>query len=204
MRTVNPEQHARKRAKILAAAAGEFATNGVDGTSTAGICRRAGIGSGTLFHYFDSKRAIFHALFSDDVARNAEICARALDTTPASAGLDLLVEHFAADLANPLTPGLAAAAVLQANRDVEFARLLIADAERTHHTLSTLLTRMADEGHQLALPARRAARWIQQLIDTSYLMSDGPEFDPAVQYRELRQVIAWLTGRDQRSTRPGE
>jgi AcrR family transcriptional regulator len=196
MRTVNPEQHARKRARILAAAAQEFATNGVDGTSTAGICRRAGIGSGTLFHYFATKRDIFQALFGDDLARNTEICAQALETTPPEAGLDLLVDHFAADLADPLTPGLAAAAVLQANRDTRFAQLLITDAERTHQTLTTLLARMADGGHRLVFPADRAARWIQHLIDTAYLMSDDPDFDPAVQHRELRQVIAWLTGRE--------
>ncbi|CAM00898.1 TetR family transcriptional regulator [Saccharopolyspora erythraea NRRL 2338] len=194
MRTVNPEQHARKRAKILQAAAEEFAVNGVDGTSTAGICRRAGIGSGTLFHYFPTKRDIVHALFRDDLARNAEVHPRVL-RADAEQGFDLLVGHLLAELANPLTPGLAATAVLQANRDPEFAEILTTDTERTHEVLTGLLRRMADDGgYRLALPADRLARWIQKLVDAAYLMAGDPGFDAEVESAELRRVIARLVG----------
>jgi AcrR family transcriptional regulator len=196
MRTVNPEQHARKRARILEAAAAEFAAHGVDGTSTAGICRRAGIGSGTLFHYFPTKRDIFHALFSDDVARNAEIREQALAAEQPGAGLDMLVEHLIADLADPLVPGLMAAALIQMNRDDEFAQLISVDEHRTRDTLTTLLRRMADEGHRLAFTPHRAAGWIQRLIDATYLTAGDRDFDPVAEAAELRQVIAWLVGRD--------
>ncbi|WP_249124621.1 TetR/AcrR family transcriptional regulator [Saccharopolyspora erythraea] len=192
MRTVNPEQHARKRAKIVQAAAEEFAVNGVDGTSTAGICRRAGIGSGTLFHYFPTKRDIVHALFRDDLPRNAEVYQRAL-RAETEEGFDLLVGHLLAELANPLTPGLAATAVLQANRDPEFAEILTTDTERTHEVLTALLRRMADD-HQLALPADRLARWIQKLVDAAYLMAGDPGFDAEVESAEIRRVIARLVG----------
>jgi len=196
MRTVDPEQHARKRARILEAAAQEFAAHGVDGTSTAAICRRAGIGSGTLFHYFATKRDIFHALFRDDLPRNAEACERALAQARPGAGLDLLVDHLVADLADPLAPGLMAAALFQANRDEEFARLLTDDDERTRGTLVTLLSRMADEGQRLVFTPERVARWIQRLIDSSFLTADEHDFDPAADTGELRRVIAWLVGRE--------
>lgn len=195
MRTVNPEQHARKRAKILAAAAREFAAGGVDGTSTAAICRRAGIGSGTLFHYFPTKREIFHALFADDLAGNADVCAAALADPAPENGLDRLVDHLLGDLADPLLPGLAAAALLQANRDVEFATLLADDEARTLRTLKTLLTRIADGGGRLRFPPARAARWIVSLIDATFLAVSADDFDPASQATELRALVAWLTGR---------
>ncbi|WP_030678199.1 TetR/AcrR family transcriptional regulator [Streptomyces rimosus] len=196
MRTVNPEEHARKRAHILAAAAGEFAAHGVDGTSTARICRAAGIGSGTLFHYFATKRDIFHALFGDDVPRNAEACARALAADRPDDGLDLLLDHLLADLADPLVPGLAAAAVFQANRDEEFARMVLTDSAQIRAALVTLTERLAAEGRPLVFPSERVAGWIQSLIDGAYLTAGDPDFDPAAHTAELRQVVAWLTGRE--------
>ncbi|WP_260475482.1 TetR/AcrR family transcriptional regulator, partial [Streptomyces sp. WAC 06725] len=160
MRTVNPEEHARKRAHILRAAAGEFAAHGVDGTSTARICRAAGIGSGTLFHYFATKREIFHALFGDDVPRNAEACARALAAERPDDGLALLLDHLLADLADPLVPGLAAAAVFQANRDEEFARMVLTDSAQIRTALTTLTTRLAAAARPgTSGSARSASRW---------------------------------------------
>ncbi|MFW6723355.1 TetR/AcrR family transcriptional regulator [Streptomyces sp. MAR4 CNY-716] len=113
MRTVAPEQHARKRARILAAAAQEFAANGMDGTSTARICRRAGIGSGTLFPSFPTKKAIFHALYADDLARTAQIRDRALAADDPREGFALLFERLTADFDDPRAPGLIAAALLR-------------------------------------------------------------------------------------------
>lgn len=196
MRTVNPEQHARQRARILEAAAVEFATHGVDGTSTAAICRRAGIGSGTLFHYFPTKRDIFHAVFADDLPRNAEVREQALASKQPQAGLDMMVEHLIADLADPLVPGLMAAALLQVNRDEEFAQFISDDEGRTRDALTTLLERMADDGQRLTFAPERVARWIQTLVDASYLTAGEDDFDPATQATELRRFIAWLTGRE--------
>ncbi|MFI0260491.1 TetR/AcrR family transcriptional regulator [Streptomyces sp. NPDC017056] len=196
MRTVNPEEHARKRAHILGAAAAEFAAHGVDGTSTARICRAAGIGSGTLFHYFATKRDIFHALFSDDLPRNAAACARALAQDRPDDGIRLLVDHLLTDLADPLVPGLAAAVVFQVNRDEEFARLIMTDTAQVRTALETLTARLATAGRPLPFPPERVAGWIQGLLDAAYLSAGEPDFDPATHAAELRRIITWLTGGD--------
>ncbi|MEU7223191.1 TetR/AcrR family transcriptional regulator [Streptomyces chrestomyceticus] len=196
MRTVNPEEHARKRAHILAAAAGEFAAYGVDGTSTARICRAAGIGSGTLFHYFATKRDIFHALFADDLPRNAEACARATAEQRPEDGIRLLVDHLLTDLADPLVPGLAAAVVFQVNRDEEFARLIMSDTAQVRAALETLTARLAEEGRPLPFPPERVAAWIQGLVDAAYLSAGEPDFDAATHTAELQRIVAWLTGAD--------
>ncbi|MEU3876303.1 MULTISPECIES: TetR/AcrR family transcriptional regulator [Streptomyces] len=195
MRTVDPEQHARKRAAILYAAAVEFATHGVDGTSTARICRRAGIGSGTLFHYFATKRAIFHALFGDDFEKNAAACRQALDLGDPAAGLDALLEHLLADLGDPLVPGLAAAVLFEVNRDEEFARLVAADEARTRAALTTLVQRLAAAGRTPLFAPARVAGWIHRLVDSGYLGAGEPGFDPVAHAAELRRIVAWLTGR---------
>ncbi|WP_270260832.1 TetR/AcrR family transcriptional regulator [Kocuria marina] len=61
-RTVDPIRHHARRIHIIDAALTCFATTGYDGTTTAEICRRAGIGSGTFFHYFPTKAAVLVAI----------------------------------------------------------------------------------------------------------------------------------------------
>lgn len=195
MRTVNPEQHARKRAAILVAAEAEFGARGLDGATTAGICGRAGIGSGTLFHYFPTKRDIFHAVFAEALGRQGEACAQALRAESAEAGLELVLDALVGDLSDPNVPGLAAAAMLQANRDAEFAAMLAADEERTRSTLTHLLTRMAADGSALAFPPVRVARWITTIVDATLFATGSDDFDPTAHAAELRRLTDWLLGR---------
>lgn len=194
MRTIDPEKHARRRADILVAAAEEFAANGVDGTSTAAICRRAGIGSGTLFHYFPTKLDIVHGLFGDAFERMAVIYLEAEAEDDPRAGFDLILQDLFDDLADPLTPGLMAVALLQVGRDEAFARILGENDERARRTLTIVLARMADRGARLAFPPERAAAWVQHLFDASFLASGNIEFDAGLQTAELRMMISWLVG----------
>lgn len=48
-----------RRKQLLSVALDEFNTNGFYGTSTRSICRKAGISSGLLFHYFPNKESIY-------------------------------------------------------------------------------------------------------------------------------------------------
>ncbi|HEY3506637.1 MAG TPA: TetR/AcrR family transcriptional regulator [Actinocatenispora sp.] len=192
MRTVNPVEHARKRARILDAAAHEFAEHGVDGATTAGVCARAGIGAGTLFHYFRTKREMVYALFADDLPAGAEARRRALAEPDPGHGLRLLVGHLLSDLDHALAAGLAAAAIFQANRDEEFAAMIAAEDGRTRDALTTLLRRNAKAGRRPLFPPDRAARWIQTLVDASYITADDG-FDADRQTGELRRLLDVLT-----------
>jgi AcrR family transcriptional regulator len=193
MRTVNPEQHALRRAALIGAAAQEFAENGIDATSTASICRRAGVGSGTLFHYFPTKRDIVHAMFADDLQTNADACQVALDEPDPRSGLDRLLEHLLRDAGDPLVPGLMATA-LQVNRDPEFAAMLSADEDRIRATLVTLLDRIGERGAAALFSASSTARWVQRLIDAVFLSAGGTDFDADQQRVELRQIVGLLLG----------
>lgn len=192
MRTVNPEQHARRRAAIVAAAAEEFAAHGPDGTTTAAVCRRAGIGSGTLFHYFPTKRALFHAVFADDLPRITALCDRALAEPDPGTGLDLLLDHLTAEVADPLAPGLAAAAVFQAGRDAEFAAVLAANDAHLDRALTTLLQRNAERGRPAAFPPARAARWIRNAVDAAHLADAPAGRERSRTAAELRRILTWL------------
>ena len=63
-RTVDPERHLARRLVIIDAALTCFAASGYAGTSTAAICREAGIGSGTFFHYFPTKQSLLLAILA--------------------------------------------------------------------------------------------------------------------------------------------
>jgi len=55
-----------KRARILAAARRLFERKGFEATSAREICRRAGIGTGTLFLYVRDKRELLFLVFRDE------------------------------------------------------------------------------------------------------------------------------------------
>jgi AcrR family transcriptional regulator len=67
-RTVNPERHLARRLHIIDAALTCFAEHGWDGTTTAAICRSAGIGSGTFFHYFPTKASVMSEVIKTGTA----------------------------------------------------------------------------------------------------------------------------------------
>lgn len=91
--------------EILDAAMAEFALNGFAGARLTEVAQRAGISHGTIYNYFDSKEALFRALFR----------ARLVDSLdPASFGTALA--------------GLDAAAVLRGALKIAFRQLAGSDA----------------------------------------------------------------------------
>lgn len=57
------ERRAATRARILDAAQQKFADDGYDETSTDAILEAAGISRGALYHHFETKQAVFEAVF---------------------------------------------------------------------------------------------------------------------------------------------
>lgn len=58
-----------KQTRLIRAALEVFAEHGVHGTAVPPIARRAGVGVGTLYRYFDNKEALVNAVFRDSKAR---------------------------------------------------------------------------------------------------------------------------------------
>ncbi|WP_433365116.1 TetR/AcrR family transcriptional regulator [Actinoplanes sp. CA-142083] len=97
---------ARNRSLLLAAAAAEFASRGVD-ASVADIARRAGVGKGTVFRHFPTKDDLLAAVVLDRVDSLAVLA------------LDL---HVASDAGAALFEFLTAAADKQQQLDFSFLR----------------------------------------------------------------------------------
>ncbi len=59
---IRDEQHKQRKNQLLRIALDEFVAKGYYGTSTREISKIAGISSGLMFRYFDSKQALYEAL----------------------------------------------------------------------------------------------------------------------------------------------
>lgn len=198
MRTVDPVSYAARRRQILEAAARVFAANGYDAATTAAICREAGIGSGTLFHYFPDKRSIFTGLFEDDFGTLQRVLSD-LPSDPVDA-LFAVVDALTDEADDPTAPGLVLAALNLASRDAAFAETLVAHDRAVHDALARLLQRAADAGEvRAAIDPARAARWITTMSDGLYLMAGDANVDIDAERVELRTLIARYLGLD----RPG-
>lgn len=191
MRTVDPAKHAAKRASIVDAAAGCFAEKGFERTTTADICRAAGISSGSLFHYFPNKRAVFTAIFTDDAVETAErLEAAAKADDPLAALLDVTAE-LAGQVAHPAVVRLVLEAAAQAARDDEFAELIKRNDGALRDGLAVLVGRAADAGQiDPGVTPRAAAGWVAGLVDAMISRASlDPDLDLPAEQAILRTIL---------------
>ncbi|WP_329069604.1 TetR/AcrR family transcriptional regulator [Amycolatopsis sp. NBC_01480] len=193
MRTVDPAKHAAKRRAILDAAAGCFALEGFEKTSTAAICRAAGISSGSLFHYFPSKRAVFVGIFTEDTRDNEELLAAAAELDDAWAAVLSVVDRLAEPLVVPGIVRLVLEAAAQAARDPEFAALIRANDERMRVGLAGLVARGVEAGRlEPVLAPEDAGNWVFALVDA--LLSRA-SLDPGLDAEHEQAVLRLLLER---------
>ncbi|MFI5585081.1 TetR/AcrR family transcriptional regulator [Amycolatopsis sp. NPDC051758] len=191
MRTVDPAKHAAKRGAIVDAAAGCFAEKGFERTTTADICRAAGISSGSLFHYFPNKRAVFTAIFTDDARETGERLAAAAEADdPWRALLDVVAE-LAGQVAHPAVVRLVLEAAAQAARDDEFAALIQRNDGALRDGLAVLVERAAGAGLiDPGVPPRAAAGWLVGLIDAMISRASlDPDLDLPAEQAILRTIL---------------
>ncbi|WP_161602644.1 TetR/AcrR family transcriptional regulator [Thermomonospora catenispora] len=192
MRTVDPEKHRQRRRQIIEAATTLFATKGLAKTTTAEICRAAGMSSGNLFHYFPSKQAIFYAMFELDREEwDAALKAALADPDPWAA-LMRVVDRIAAEAAHPLMPGLIVEVLAQAHRDPELARLVAESDRRLFEGIAALVERMRDEGlADPGLAPEEAARWVVIITDGFHTRGYAePDRDRAAEVAVAKELIA--------------
>ncbi|MGW5128550.1 TetR/AcrR family transcriptional regulator [Streptomyces sp. NPDC004069] len=194
MRTVDPARHQARRRHIINAATELFAAKGFERTTTAEICRAAGMSAGNLFHYFPNKRAIFHAVFEEDehdgTTKAERLAATRTADDPWTALLDV-VDLLAAPATEPLVPALVMEAMIQAYRDPELEALLSRDNDEERSTIVTLLRNAAAAGQiDAALDPDDTAAWVMALIAALYTSAaTDPSFSPTGQLPTLRLIL---------------
>lgn len=191
-RTVDPVRHRARRLAILDAALTCIAAVGYDRATTGAICREAGIGSGTLFHYFPTKPAILAALFEEDTRELRELFA-AQRGRPGREGLGAYVDRAVAEAADPRVAGLVNA-VWGAAAEPEVAAVL-ADNEAVAVAGVVDLARraQAERSMRTDLAPEQVASWLALLVDGFYLrIASDESFRVADQAALLRELVASL------------
>jgi AcrR family transcriptional regulator len=177
MRTVDPEKHQARRTHIIGSAVVLFANKGFAETTTADICQAAGISTGSLFHYFPSKQAVFYGIWELDRTEWDEVFAAAEADPDPWAALMAIVDKLAADAAEPIMAGLLVEVIAQAHRDPEFAAGLAENDRGQISDIARLIRRLREAGlADPGLPDKEAARWVLTMTD-SFLGRGYPEPD---------------------------
>lgn len=165
-RTVDPARHEARRLVIIDAALTVFAERGYDGATTAAICRRAGIGSGTFFHYFPTKLDLLLAILTlgiQEVREQAELYAGRTD--PLGVLLEI-VERGADEAADPRMPGFVRA-VGGVMHQPDVAAKLEEDAQVQRDLLRPWVEKAQRAGEiRTDLTAEQITSWL-------YLLTDG-------------------------------
>jgi AcrR family transcriptional regulator len=192
MRTVDPEKYRARKTHIIESALVLFAGKGFAETTTSDICRAAGISTGSLFHYFPSKQAVFYGIWELDRTEWNEVFAAAQADADPWAALMRIVDKLAADATEPIMGGLLVEVIAQAHRDPEFAAGLAENDGRQIGDLAHIIRRLREAGlADPGLPDEEAARWVLTLTDS--FLGRGysePDRDMAAAVATTKEMIA--------------
>lgn len=166
---------------------------GYAGATTARICARAGVSSGTFFHYFPTKIDLLVGILQADAAdaalRADAFADAATDSAPAAlrTWLGALLEESA----DPHLAGFVAA-LGSAPSDARVAELLTSAAALQHKTLVAIVSAGQRQGNWRSdLTAERLALWIGVVADGVLSRSvEDPSFDAAAAASELGDLLA--------------
>ncbi len=189
-RTVDPEKHRQRRLAIIDAGLTCFAELGYDGATTARICRQAGIGSGTFFHYFPTKAALLLAILNYGTQETSDWFAAQTSRSDAAQVVRDWVRHTADDLSDPRLPGFVRA-VGAVMTEPAIATALAADDEAQRRSLRVWIRRAQQTGEvRTDVSAPTLTSWVLLVVD-GFLgrLATEPAFTAAGQRRMLLDTV---------------
>lgn len=164
-RKVDPERHEQRRLAIIDAGLTCFADLGYDGATTARICRQAGIGSGTFFHYFPTKAALLLAILDYGTRETSAWFAAQTGRSDAAQVVRDWVRHTADDVTDPRVPGFVrAVGAVMTEPDVAVA--LAADDDAQRRNLRRWIRRAQKAGEvRTDVSAPTLTSWVMLVLD---------------------------------------
>ncbi|MBT0769122.1 TetR/AcrR family transcriptional regulator [Kineosporia sp. J2-2] len=192
-RTVDPARHLARRMQIIDAALTRFAEDGFDRATTTAICRAAGIGSGTFFHYFPTKLAVLLAVLDLGTAETGRWFAAQHGRDDAARVITDYVGHHADECADPRVAGFVRAVGAVAG-DPDVAAALERDERTVHEGLLPWVRKAVADGQIRAdQPSGRLAVWIEVLLD-GYLgrIAGQDRFDAVAEKAMLLDAVSRL------------
>lgn len=164
-RTVDPRRHEARRVQIIDAAMTCFATMGYDRSTTAAICRTAGIGSGTFFHYFPAKADVVVAMLELGTRETQEWFDHQADRDDAVGVVRDWLAHEVDELADPRAAGVLRAVFAVMTEPAISAALDADDRALRTNLLGWMLQAKRRGEIRTDLSAERATNWVLVLQD---------------------------------------
>ncbi|MCA8161749.1 TetR/AcrR family transcriptional regulator [Burkholderia cepacia] len=159
MRKIDPERVEAKRRQILDAAIDCFARDGFHATSTAAICKAAGMSPGNLFHYFPTKASIIEAVAQDDQREMAELFARHADADDALAAIEEIALTLMELSSDPVYARICVETAAEATRNPDVAALFAANEAQVKGRMVALIKRGVAQGKiDASKPEARSCR----------------------------------------------
>ncbi|MEM7871056.1 TetR/AcrR family transcriptional regulator [Morganella morganii] len=160
------EKQQRKRRQILDAAMHCFIEKGFHSTSTAEICKAAGMSPGNLFHYYPTKYAIIEAIAELD--ENDHKAILSIGDEPGCAA-DIIEKMISALIMLYSEPGytrLSLEIITEASRNPALNTAFIANEQRLHAKFCDVLKRGITAGEiDPQLNASQTASWLLVTAD---------------------------------------
>jgi TetR/AcrR family transcriptional regulator, repressor for uid operon len=190
-RKLDPQRHEARRQEVLLAAVTCFAEKGFHSTSTAEICRAAGMSPGNLFHYFPTKDAIIQAIAEEDRRETAALFAQIDPAQDAVLALIHLAELILPQVSDPIYARISIEIAAEATRNPAVAEMFAANDEESRRAVEALLRRGVEAGQiDATLDLESCAVWLIALFEGAMgRAAMDPAFDPHAQIGALRDLI---------------
>lgn len=188
-RAVGTHRRGGRREAILAAAYECFAELGYGRATTTSICKRAGVSSGTFFHYFPTKLDVLLAVLENGTEESRRHLASYEDRTDAREVVLDYLAHVASDAADPHLAGFVrAVSGLVGHAEVD--RAVSEDDTMVQEFLHRWI-RMAQQAGRVRSDwsADRLALWIGVLLEGFFgRVALDPDFSPPDEAPALIEV----------------
>lgn len=187
MRVTDPEKHQAKKQMIIDAAKVCFAEQGFHQTSTAQICTAAQISTGSLFHYFPSKKSIIAAIVEEDRQQTQQFVATLREQDDLFAALNAFFDVVLDIAGDSILSALALEIAAEAGRDAEIGALYRLNDKVMRDELEYLIS-LGIELRQIAgvFPAVTAVHCLMIIVDGIF---NRVALDPAFKPQEHRSAL---------------
>jgi AcrR family transcriptional regulator len=170
------EKQRAKRKQIVDAAISCFIEKGFHATSTAEICKAAGMSPGNLFHYYPTKNAIIEAIAEEDSQDYDDILAAChndhadMEKNSMENSVIACIEKLLAKLIQLYNePGYARLSIeiiAEASRNPAINKIFTENEKKVRERFAWLISKGVESGEiDKQIHAEQAAFWLMSMVD---------------------------------------
>ncbi|WP_340615535.1 TetR/AcrR family transcriptional regulator [Xenorhabdus entomophaga] len=160
------EKQRAKRKHILDAAIACFIEKGFHATSTAEICKAAGMSPGNLFHYYPTKNAIIEAIAEEDSHDYDEILSSCENEDSSVATIEKIMTALHHLSNEPGYARLGIEIIAEASRNPAIHKIFIENDKKVRERLASLIRKGIESGEiGKQINAEQAAFWLMTTVD---------------------------------------